>query len=135
MMSAILATAVASSFMNVKVVSNYDGDTFSVHLQNLPEVFSYDLPVRIRGIDTPELKSQTFCERFDAIEARDALEKMLSNKMVDLLNCQRDKYFRLLCDVRVSGIIDIKTYMLSSNFAVSYDGKTKAKWVCKREMP
>jgi len=124
-----ILTASLSSFMNVDVVRNYDGDTFIVNLKDIPEVFGYNIPVRIKGIDSAEIKSNKLCERYDAIESRDVLYKLLDGKKIKLLNCSRDKYFRLLCDVNTG--FDIKSYMLEHKYAVSYDGSTKKAWQCK----
>jgi endonuclease YncB( thermonuclease family) len=130
----ILAASLASSFVGVEMVRNYDGDTFVVNLKDIPEVFGYNISVRIRGIDSAEIKGNELCEKYDAIESRDVLYKLLDGKKIKLLNCSRDKYFRLLCDVNAGGI-DIKSYMLDHKYAVSYDGATKKSWHCKRVMP
>jgi endonuclease YncB( thermonuclease family) len=131
----LLSISLASNFMNIAFKTNYDGDTFAVDIKGVPEVFGYDMHVRIRGIDTAEVKSKELCEKYDALVARDALFKLLHKKKIDLIDCDRDKYFRLLCDVRVSGFIDVKSYMLSKNYAVPYEGETKKPWICKRKMP
>ena len=134
MLGFILTASLASSFMNVEMVRNYDGDTFVVNLKDIPEVFGYNISVRIRGIDSAEIKGKSLCEKYDAIESRDILYKLLDGKKINLLSCSRDKYFRLLCDVNAGGI-DIKSYMLDHKYAVSYDGSTKKSWRCKRVMP
>lgn len=135
MVTGLILTAVMSSFMNIDYLTNYDGDTFQVTLPGVPEVFGQNISIRIRGIDSAEIKAPDLCEKYDALESRRALQKLLEGKKVDLLNCSRDKYFRLLCDVRVSGFIDVKSYMLTNRFAVTYDGETKPHWICKRMMP
>ena len=134
MIGFMLAASIMSSFPNVEMVRNYDGDTFVVNLKDLPPVFGYNVSVRIRGIDTAEIKGRRLCEKYDAIEARDELSKLLLSKKLDLVDCSRDKYFRLLCDVKSSGV-DVKMFMLNHKYAVSYDGETKNAWNCKREMP
>jgi len=50
-------TVVDSEFLNVTFISNYDGDTFTVDLPGLPKVFGQHIAVRVKHIDTPELKS------------------------------------------------------------------------------
>jgi len=135
MIALLLSASIMSSFSNVEFIRNHDGDTFTVRLKNTADVFGFNIPVRIKGIDTPEMKGTSLCEKFDAIEARDVLFNLLDGKPIDLINCERDKYFRLLCDVKVSGLIDVKAYMLSNAYAVSYDGASKPTWNCKRVMP
>lgn len=135
MMGLILTAALISNFQDVTLVRNYDGDTFVVNLKNLPDVFGRDISVRIRGIDAAEIKAPQLCQKYDAIESREVLHKLMDGKTVDLLNCSRDKYFRILCDVKISGSIDVRSYMLDHKFAVSYNGETKTPWACKRLMP
>ena len=47
-----------TSFQCVKYISNYDGDTVTVNIDNVPALFGSHIPVRVRGIDTPEMKTK-----------------------------------------------------------------------------
>lgn len=116
------------------IVSVYDGDTFTITIDHMPDVFGKVLPVRINGIDTPELRSscatsaQREHERLLGNAAKTHLSERLhgANRLV-LTNLSRDKYFRLLADVKVDGV-DVGAEMIQMGLAVPYDGGTKTPW-------
>jgi endonuclease YncB( thermonuclease family) len=124
--------AYSDDFTDVTVVRNYDGDTFTVDLKGLPPVFGEQITVRVKGLDTPEMHASRMCERTAAYAAQKFLEKTLKGAKVQLLNCQRDKYFRLLCTVK-AGEVDVTESLLKSGLAVAYNGETKKKWVCSKK--
>jgi endonuclease YncB( thermonuclease family) len=128
----LILAAVLSSFNNVQVTRVYDGDTFMVNLPAQAPVFGENISVRILGIDTPEILDERPCARKAAQEARDALSGLMKGSVVDLVNCQRDKYFRLACEVHLDGWMDAGEVLLFMNLAVPYDGGTKPKWYCRR---
>ena len=107
------------------VVKVRDGDTFVINIENVPDVFGKNIAVRIRGIDTPEIKDKREEIRNIAIKAKEELERLLtSGEKVVLYNLGRDKYFRLLASVKV-GDIDVAEYMIKKGLAKSYDGGAK----------
>ena len=115
-------------FENVEVVDCYDGDTCTVNLPGLPPVFGHHLPVRLAGIDTPEIKGKCPREKELAIQARDAVLKMIREAArVDLADPRRDKYFRLGAQVIADGR-NISAMLLAEGLAVPYFGGTKAPW-------
>lgn len=123
----------SKNFCDVKVTKIYDGDTITVNLKDLPPVFGKKISVRIRGIDTAEVRGKGQCEKAAARTARRLVENLVKNgKSIDLINVERDKYFRLLADVLVDGKM-VKDILIKNRLAVSYHGKTKMKvdW-CKR---
>ncbi len=79
----------------------YDGDTFKVYLACRYPLFCKKMSVRVNGIDCPELKTKDPCEKELAQKAKRFTEKFLKSGPIILRNCQKDKYFRLLCDVFV----------------------------------
>lgn len=83
-------------------------------------MFGSEIAVRIRGIDTPELRDDREEIKKRAYEAKEELEKLLLNaKEIILYNIGRDKYFRLLASVKADGV-DIGEYMIRNKFAVKY---------------
>lgn len=116
-----------SSFAAVKLSRLIDGDTFSVDLSCAHDVFCKDISVRVKNIDTPELRSKNPKEREAARKAKQFTKEFLEAGQVDLLNCSRDKYFRLLCDVTVEGK-DFATAILKTKLARPYNGGKKQKW-------
>ena len=110
----------------VSYVRNYDGDTFTVNLPNsIPDIFSHEIPVRIRHIDTPEIKGNGKCEKEVAQKAKEATTSLLKNaKVIDLEDIGRDKYFRILAVVKADGV-SVGQYLLDHKLAVPYEGDTK----------
>lgn len=106
------------------IVRVRDGDTFIINIENIPDVFGKEISVRIRGIDTPELKDKRPEIKEKALKARDVLEELLSKGNITLYNIGRDKYFRLLASVKV-GEIDVATYMIQKGHAKKYNGGKK----------
>lgn len=111
-----------------KVVKIYDGDTFTIASRLMvDEVQSeqvYRFSVRIKGIDTPEIKTKNANEKSLAIIARDALRSKIEGRIVELKNVELEKYGRILADIYIDGL-DVGKWMLDSKYAVSYNGGTK----------
>lgn len=114
------------SFNCVTFLENHDGDTFTVSIPRIPPVFGFKIPVRVAHIDTAELGSADVCEKNSATEAKNRVNTILKNaKKIDLLNVQRDKYFRLLAEVRVNDEFSLGDLLLKEKLAVPYEGETK----------
>lgn len=112
----------------------YDGDTFTISLDYLPDVFGLQLPVRIKGIDTPEMRSscstleQRNREKELAIRSKETLQAILQDaRRIDLIDLGRDKYFRLLAIVIADGR-NVSDILIEKGLAVPYDGGTKVGW-------
>ena len=114
------------TFENAQIASVYDGDTFKINLNCSMSVFCEKVPVRVRGIDCPEIKGKTEREKRLAQKAKAFTKDFLSRREVNLSNCGRDKYFRLLCDVDVNGQ-SLAQELLKRKLAYRYDGGTKSK--------
>lgn len=113
------------TFRCVEVLKNYDGDTITVNIPNVPALIGKKISVRVFGIDTPEVKTKNQCEKEAGRMARNLVASTLKNaKSVELHNVQRDKYFRILADVMVDGR-SLKDVLLKNNLAYAYEGGTK----------
>ncbi len=113
-------------FYNVKIISVYDGDTFKVSLPCQIPIFCENISVRVKNIDAPELKTKDKCERIAAKKAKKLTKEFLSGGKIILKNCERDKYFRLLCEVKKEET-DLSLFLLKNNSAYQYFGRTKQK--------
>lgn len=113
-----------TDFENVQVISVYDGDTFKVKLSCDKDVLCQAVSVRVKGIDTPEIKSKNKCEKEKAKQAKAFTKSFLESGTVNLKSCDRDKYFRLLCDVEVNKK-DLAQSLIKEKLAVKYDGGKK----------
>lgn len=116
-----------STFRCVKYIRNYDADSVTVTIPNVHPLLGELISIRIKGIDTGEMKSKATCEKDRAIAAQQMIEKILIGaKRINLKNIGRDKYFRILADVEVDGQF-LKDQLLKENLAYSYNGGTKQK--------
>lgn len=109
----------------------YDGDTCTASRVlwrgvELPPIVGRDMPVRLRGIDAPEMRGRCELECCLAERAKRVLEGFVSTQSAFQLEaCVRDKYFRLTCDIVDASRQSAATLMLRSGLAVPYDGRAK----------
>ena len=115
------------TFRCVHFVRNYDADTITVKIDNVPALIGNNIGVRVRHVDSPEIKGKLPCEKDAARTARRLIENLLkSAKRIDLENVGRDKYFRILADVRVDGK-NLADVLIKNSLAYRYEGDTKQK--------
>lgn len=110
-----------------KVVKVYDGDTITIackypkRSKNL-----YRFPVRLAGIDAPEMNAVSDTERLEAINSKQGLHNLIFNETVRLDNIRIEKYGRLLADVYLYDL-HVNSWLLDNNYAVPYNGGAKLK--------
>jgi endonuclease YncB( thermonuclease family) len=113
-----------------EVISIYDGDTFRVNIGGYPDIIGKRIPIRVNGVDTPELRSKCKKEKDLARLAKQFTVQMLrSAKSIELKNMQRGKYFRIVADVYADGK-SLSKELINNNLAVPYFGGTKVKDWC-----
>ncbi len=111
-----------------KVISVYDGDTFRVDIDSLPPIVGKNIPIRLNGVDTPEIQGKCQYEKDLAIKARDFLRNKLANaKEIKLTKLQRGKYFRVVADVMIDGV-SLEQELLENKLAYKYTGGKKSSW-------
>jgi len=110
-----------------KVIKVYDGDTITI-ASKLPYKSSqmYRFSVRLRGIDSPEIKSKSLAEKELAMNSKMALSNVILGQIVDLKNISTEKYGRILADVYIDNV-NVNTWMLENKLAVPYDGGKKMR--------
>lgn len=87
-------------FENVEYIKNYDGDTITVNISNVHPLLGHAVPVRVRGVDTEEMKSHTEL----SYKSKMYVERIMRGATtITLRNCERCKYFRIVADVLVDG--------------------------------
>jgi endonuclease YncB( thermonuclease family) len=107
MMIFLLITIACSENLIVgKVVRVIDGDTFICNLRCCDiDIFCREIPVRLKGIDCPEIRGGSDSSKIVANDARMFTESMLKNAyLIELRNVSRDKYFRIDADVYCDGM-------------------------------
>jgi endonuclease YncB( thermonuclease family) len=113
-----------------KVISVYDGDTFRVNIDSLSPIVGKNIPIRVSGVDTPEIRGKCQYEKDLALEARDFVRNKLANAIeIKLTNLQRGKYFRVVANVLVDGV-SLEQELLDNELAYEYSGGKKLSW-CK----
>lgn len=105
-----------------KVIQVYDGDTFTIAVYLFGEIYRF--PVRLYGIDTPEIRTKDSKMKTRAISARDALSSLIMNKIVELKNVEYEKYGRLMAHVYVDGL-NVNEWMIQQGYGVVYMGGKK----------
>lgn len=119
-----------------KVIKVVDGDTFHIIAplpyynkdeDNKNNSMMAKFSIRLRGIDTPEIKGPNHDK---AIQIKNELSDLILGKNVQLKNIGKDKYGRLLCDVELihsdpKDNINIKDWLLAHNYGYIYHGGKK----------
>lgn len=136
---ALSFTATAAQEIHVlkeNIIRVYDGDTIYVNILGVPDVFGKNIGVRLKGIDTPEMRSkcasadQRDLETAAAKAAKGFVENVIriskGNHLV-LSNVSRDKYFRLLADVYVDDV-NLSDRLIEQGYGKAYFGGTKGDW-------
>lgn len=125
------AQASKKTYGDVKVstvTTIYDGDTFTVTIDDWPALIGKSISVRINGIDTPEMRGKCQREIELAREAKKATVAMIREaKTIELRNLRRDKYFRILADAYADDK-SIGEMLIKSGLAVHYSGGKKIDW-------
>ena len=109
------------------LVSVYDGDTFNARIPVWDNV-EVVTAVRLRGIDTPEIKGKCPAEKALALKAKERLTELLSKGQVELREVQPDKYGgRVDATVLVAGM-PIAEALIDDGLARRYTGGTRQGW-------
>ncbi|OKH87107.1 thermonuclease family protein [Thalassospira sp. TSL5-1] len=107
----------------------YDGDTIYVLIPGLPGEIA-QMSVRVRGVDTPEIRGKCTSEKQLASKARDyARQSLKQAKKVEFCEPEWGRYGgRVVASVRIDGRA-LDQELISAGLARPYDGKTKrAPW-------
>ena len=109
----------------------YDGDTCYAELANAPSELKF-VRIRIRGIDTPEIKGKCEKERKLAKEAKRFLNKLImESHLITLRNLNWGKYGgRIIADLYIDNT-NYLVYLKGKDFYVPYSGGKKLNIWCK----
>lgn len=111
-------------------LDNHDGDTIRFNIPAVHPLIGEKISVRVRGIDTPELRGKCPKEKQMAKEAKEMLENILKKaRKITLKETGRDKYFRIVAHVEADGV-DVNLVLFNSGLAVPYEGGTKNRDWC-----
>ncbi|AYD03092.1 thermonuclease family protein [Neorhizobium sp. NCHU2750] len=117
--------------VSAEIIRVIDGDTLLVEAQPWPQQ-KMEVYVRIRGIDTPELKSKCQTIRAAASDARQMMEQLAGQSThIQLIRISGDKYFgRIVADVIFADGQSAADNLLLAGLARPYDGGRKPKEAC-----
>lgn len=128
----LILTNVLADTYSTKIERVIDGDTVEINIPCLPESLQ-KMKVRLKNIDTPEIHGKCDIEKIKAEQAKQILIQKLENKVVELKNCEPDKYFRLNCEVIYDGVRNISSDMIINGYGVPYHGERKSYSWCSDE--
>ena len=130
-----------------KILKVYDGDTLWLSTVLFNKI--YKMRIRMDGYDSPEMKPSLKNKNRDeekkaAKEAKEYLEKLILNRVVDVKFGKYDKYGRSLCTVYYDlptyyyglklpmccfkSTINVNEQMISMGYGYPYKGGTKLKY-------
>lgn len=111
----------------MKYIKNYDADTITVDIPGLHPLIGKKMNIRVRGVDTPEIRTKNKCEKEKGRHAKKLVKSLLKKaKRIDLVNIERGKYFRIVADVVLDGK-NLTSYLVKNGLGYPYDGGTKKK--------
>jgi len=111
-----------------EVVEVVDGDTLRVRAQVWIDL-ELETLVRLRGIDTPELRGKCEAEKAQARAAKDALARLAADGPVALTQVEYEKYAgRVLADIAGSSGQDLAQAMIAAGHARAYAGGERQGW-------
>lgn len=124
----MLFSSASSALEITRITSIYDADTFRVNIADWPQIVGQRIPVRVNGIDAPEIRGKCEQEKQLAQTAKQhTVDLLTSAKVIELRNIKRGKYFRLIADVYADGK-SLADSLIENNFARIYNGGKRGGW-------
>ena len=106
-------------------LGNYDGDTVCFDIPGVHPLLGRNIPVRLRGADTPEIRGRCLREKRMAKAAKRMVQQILERaERITLRETGRGKYFRIVANINADDL-DVKTVLLRAGLAVRYEGGRK----------
>lgn len=116
------------STYSAHVLDVIDGDTIRVSVQIWVDQTIVTL-VRVKGVDTPELRSSCADERRKSRLAKQRLTDLINGQDVFLHDAEYGKYAgRILGRVTLADGKDVSDMLIEENLARYYDGGTRQSW-------
>lgn len=109
------------------LISVTDGDTFKARIPVWDNV-EVVTAVRVKGIDTPEIKGKCVAEKALALKAKARLADLLASGQIVISDVTPDKYAgRVDADVTANGQ-DVAAILVADGLARQYTGGTRGSW-------
>ncbi|ARR51804.1 thermonuclease family protein (plasmid) [Photobacterium damselae subsp. damselae] len=111
------------------ITSIYDGDTFRAYLPSITSPREKSTRIRIRHLDTPEIKGRCPYEKELALHARNFGRKLLFDAhTITLSNLAHDRYGRVLATVTLNNNISYAKQLIDAQLARPYNGGHRLGW-------
>lgn len=121
-------SAWAQTSVTALVTDVYDGDTFTVDAEVWPDI-GWTGSVRVRNVDTPEIRGACDQEKLLAVAARDYVRELLIDESVTLTEVDNDLYGgRVLAHVYLQGGESLSELLIASGYGRPYDGGARQGW-------
>ena len=118
----------AQTSVTALVTDVYDGDTITVDAEVWPDM-GWTGSVRVRNVDTPEIRGACDQEKRLAIAARDYVRAMLMDESVTLTEVENDRYGgRVLAHVHLKGGESLANLLIAKGYGRRYDGGSRQGW-------
>ncbi len=123
---ALTQLAQAHELVHAGVLSVYDGDTLTIEGHPWPNV-AITASIRVRGVDTPELRGR--CPEEKAL-ARDFTRAFVasSDDQVWVVFHGRGKYGRLIAEVYDAARKNLAAELIAADLGRAYDGGKREGW-------
>ena len=127
-------SSMAQTSVNALVTDAYDGDTLTVNAEIWPDL-THVGNVRVRGVDTPEMRGQCEQERALAIAARDFVRALAVDQSVTLSEIESDLYGgRVLARVHLASGEELAGVLIEAGYGRPYEGGARSGW-CDEDIP
>lgn len=114
------------------VTSIYDADTFRANIEGWPAIIGHRVPIRVNGVDAPELRGKCEAEKQKARQAKQfTVAKLRAAHEIRLEELDRGKYFRILADVYVDGE-SLGQALIRAGHARPYEAGKREGWCQKK---
>ena len=121
-------TVFAQTTLRAVVTDAYDGDTLTVNAEIWPDL-THAGRVRVRGVDTAEIRGACEQEKALAIAARDFVRSLLIDQSVTLTEIENDRYGgRVLARVQLASGEDFANVLIDAGYGRPYEGGTRQGW-------
>lgn len=113
-----------------KIIRIVDADTFIISAPFIPKPLKQQIPLRLAGVDTPNIKRWANCDREAKLgqEAKLYVQGLLdTSKKQEIKFLSMDKYNRILGEVYFDGK-NVSEILIEKGFGRKYTGEKKQSW-------
>lgn len=113
-------------YYDAKVLDIYDGDSLTLDIDCGFDIHLIE-KCRLKGIDTPEIRTKNLKEKELGYQVRDYMRDLLLNKHVQVITTKEGKFGRYLVDLYYDKR-NINKELVEKGYAKVYNGGKREKW-------